>query len=320
MTASTSLSTMTIADSSFDGTVASTVHYRYAEVDNVKIFYREAGNSEMPTIVLLHGFAASSFMFRNLIPALADNYHVIAPDLPAFGFTEAPEKVEYPYTFSQLAKTIGQFTVQLNLSTYALMVHDYGAPVGWRLAVSHPERVTAIISQNGNAYEEGLGESWAPIQRYWREPTEQNRNALHDFPTQASIKWQYLEGVADKSSVSPDGYTLEGLQISRPGNADIQLDLVLDYTSNVEMYPAFQKYFREYQPPLLAVWGKNDPFFLPAGALAWKRDIPDADIRFYDTGHFALETHGSEIIPVIRKFLEKHLRPLKEASEEENIA
>lgn len=307
MTTSTSLSTMTTAVSSSDGAIASPVYYRYAEVDNMKIFYREAGNSERPTILLLHGFAASSFMFRDLIPALAESYHVIAPDLPAFGFTESPAKTDYPYTFSQLAKTIEQLTVQLNLNTYAMMVHDYGAPVGWRLALSHPERVTAIISQNGNAYEEGLGESWAPIQRYWHEPTEQNRNALHDFPTPASIKWQYLEGVSDKSSVSPDGYTLEGLQISRPGNADIQLDLLLDYASNVEMYPVFQKYFRDYQPPLLAVWGKNDPFFLPAGALAWKRDIPDADIRFYDTGHFALETHGSEIIPVIREFLNKNI-------------
>lgn len=307
MTTSTSLSTMTTAVSSSDGAIASPVHYRYAEVDNVKIFYREAGNSERPTILLLHGFAASSFMFRDLIPALAESYHVIAPDLPAFGFTESPATTDYPYTFSQLAKTIEQLTVQLNLNTYAMMVHDYGAPVGWRLALSHPERVTAIISQNGNAYEEGLGESWAPIQRYWHEPTEQNRNALHDFPTPASIKWQYLEGVSDKSSVSPDGYTLEGLQISRPGNADIQLDLLLHYASNVEMYPVFQKYFRDYQPPLLAVWGKNDPFFLPAGALAWKRDIPDADIRFYDTGHFALETHGREIISVIREFLNKNI-------------
>ena len=286
----------------------SVVHYRYEQVGDVKVFYREAGNPSAPTVLLLHGFAASSFMFRDLIPQLADRYHVIAPDLPAFGFTEAPARGEYAYTFTQLAKTIGQFTEQLKLDKYALMVHDYGAPVGWRLAVAHPDRVTAIISQNGNAYEEGLGDSWAPIQKYWHEPTQQNRNALKDFPTPASIKWQYLEGVTDKRSVSPDGYTLEGLQISRPGNADIQLDLVLDYASNVAMYPTFQAYFRKYQPPLLAVWGKNDPFFLPAGAEAWKRDLPKADIRFYDTGHFALETHGKEIIPVIREFLDKNIR------------
>lgn len=285
-----------------------TVHYRHEQVGDVKVFYREAGNPSAPTVLLLHGFAASSFMFRDLIPQLADRYHVIAPDLPAFGFTEAPARGQYAYTFSQLAQTIGQFTEQLKLERYALMVHDYGAPVGWRLAVAHPERVTAIISQNGNAYEEGLGAGWAPIQTYWREPTQAHRDALQDFPTPASIKWQYLEGVSDPSVVSPDGYTLEGLQISRPGNADIQLDLVLDYASNVAMYPKFQAYFREYQPPLLAVWGKHDPFFLPAGAEAWKRDLPKADIRFYDTGHFALETHGREIIPVIREFLDEHLK------------
>ncbi len=283
------------------------VHYRYEQVDNVRVFYREAGRPDAPTILLLHGFAASSFMFRDLIPHLAERYHVIAPDLPAFGFTEAPARGDYAYTFSQIAETIGQFAEQLSLHTYALMVHDYGAPVGWRLAIAHPQRVSAIISQNGNAYEEGLGEGWAPIQKYWREPTQQNRDALLDFPTPASIKWQYLEGVTDPSLVSPDGYTLEGLQILRPGNADIQLDLLLDYASNVAMYPAFQRYFREYQPPLLAVWGKNDPFFLPAGAEAWKRDLPEADILFYDTGHFALETHGEEIIPVIRKFLDKNI-------------
>ncbi|MBD8480151.1 alpha/beta hydrolase [Pseudomonas coleopterorum] len=285
-----------------------TVHYRHEQVGDVKVFYREAGNPSAPTVLLLHGFAASSFMFRDLIPQLADRYHVIAPDLPAFGFTEAPARGQYAYTFSQLAQTIGQFTEQLKLERYALMVHDYGAPVGWRLAVAHPERVTAIISQNGNAYEEGLGAGWAPIQTYWREPTQAHRDALQDFPTPASIKWQYLEGVSDPSVVSPDGYTLEGLQISRPGNADIQLDLVLDYASNVAMYPKFQAYFRQYQPPLLAVWGKHDPFFLPAGAEAWKRDLPKADIRFYDTGHFALETHGREIIPVIREFLDEHLK------------
>lgn len=307
MTSSKSIAATALTAPLHSGTAASRVYYRDEQVDNVKIFYREAGDPKAPTVLLLHGFAASSFMFRDLIPELADRYHVIAPDLPAFGFTEAPARGEYAYTFSQLARTIGQFTEQLKLNAYALMVHDYGAPVGWRLAVAHPERVTAIISQNGNAYEEGLGESWSPIQRYWHEPTQQNRNALDGFPTPASIKWQYLEGVADKSLVSPDGYTLEGLQILRPGMADIQLDLMLDYASNVAMYPVFQKYFREYQPPLLAVWGKNDPFFLPAGAEAWKRDLPSANIRFYDTGHFALETHGQEITPVIREFLDKNI-------------
>ncbi len=284
------------------------VHYRYKQAGDVNVFYREAGDASSPVLLMLHGFAGSSFMFRDLIAQLADRYHLIAPDLPAFGFTEAPEKGAYAYTFDQLAETIGRFTEALGLDTYALMVHDYGAPVGWRLAAAHPERVTAIISQNGNAYEEGLGEAWAPIQRYWRDPTPENRSALQEFPTPASIKWQYLEGVTDRSLVSPDGYTLEGLQVSRPGNAEIQLDLLLDYASNVKKYPAFQRYFREYQPPLLAVWGKHDPFFLAAGAEAWKRDLPKAEIHFYDTGHFALETHAKEIGLDVRDFLDRHVR------------
>lgn len=284
------------------------IHYRYQQAGDVNVFYREAGDPASPVLLLLHGFAGSSFMFRDLIPQLADRYHVIAPDLPAFGFTEAPARGEYAYTFAQLAETIGRFTEELHLNRYALLVHDYGAPVGWRLALAHPQRVTAIISQNGNAYEEGLGEAWAPIQQYWRDPTVENRNALSEFPTPAAIKWQYLEGVADQSLISPDGYSLEGMQVLRPGNAEIQLDLLLDYASNVEMYPQFQDYFRQYQPPLLAVWGKNDPFFMPAGAQAWKRDLPDAEIRFYDTGHFALETHAKEIGAAVRDFLDRHVR------------
>lgn len=285
-----------------------TICYRYKQAGNVKVFYREAGDPASPTLLMLHGFAGSSFMFRDLITQLADRYHLIAPDLPAFGFTEAPERGEYAYTFDQLAETIDQFTQELDLNTYALMVHDYGAPVGWRLALAHPERVTAIISQNGNAYEEGLGEAWTPIQTYWRDPTPENRRALSEFPTPASIKWQYLEGVPDQSLVSPDGYSLEGMQVLRPGNAEIQLDLLLDYASNVMMYPQFQRYFRENQPPLLAVWGKHDPFFMAAGAEAWKRDIPDAVINFYDTGHFALETHAKEIGIDVRDFLDRHIR------------
>ncbi|MBN3116485.1 alpha/beta hydrolase [Pectobacterium brasiliense] len=284
------------------------VHCRYELVGNVNIFYREAGKPSSPSILLLHGFAASSYMFRELIPALAENYHVIAPDLPSFGFTESPGSDEYDYTFDNLAKTIDRFTEQLKLPRYAIMVHDYGAPVGWRLATAHPDRITAIISQNGNAYEEGLAQGWDAIRRYWQSPTAENRAALHDFPTAASVKWQYLEGVSDTSLVSPDGYTLEGLHVSRPGNADIQLDLLLDYASNVQRYPEFQAYFREKQPPLLAVWGRHDPYFLPAGAEAWKRDIPHADIRFYDTGHFALETHASDIIPVIHAFLDGNIK------------
>lgn len=281
------------------------VHFRYEMVGDVKIFYREAGDPAAPTVLLLHGYAASSYMWRDLIAALADRYHVIAPDLPAFGFTESPARGKYSYTFANITKTIDQFTMQLKLERYALAVHDYGAPVAWRLALAHPSRVTAIVSQNGNAYEAGLANGWDPIKTYWKAPSLENRNALNGFPTPESIKWQYVEGVRDPSLVAPDGYTLEGLHVSRPGMADIQLDLLLDYASNVEMYPDFQGYFRTHQPPLLAVWGKNDPFFLPAGAEGWKRDIPKADVRFYDTGHFALETHGKEIIPVIRAFLDK---------------
>lgn len=287
---------------------ATQIHYRYQQSGDVNVFYREAGDPTAPVLLMLHGFAGSSFMFRDLIAQLAGRYHLIAPDLPAFGFTEAPARGEYAYTFDQLAKTIEQFTEALNLDSYALMVHDYGAPVGWRLALAHPQRVTALISQNGNAYEEGLGEAWAPIQKYWADPTSENRRALSDFPTPASIKWQYLEGVADQSLVSPDGYSLEGMQVLRPGNAEIQLDLLLDYASNVKMYPLFQQYFRQYQPPLLAVWGKNDPFFMAAGAEAWKRDLPEAEIHFYDTGHFALETHAKEIGVDVRNFLDRHVR------------
>lgn len=284
------------------------VHHRFEQVGDVKVFYREAGPRHAPTVLLLHGYAASSFMYRNLIPVLADGYRVIAPDLPGFGFTEAPARGQYDYTFDQLAKTIGQFTRQLELDRYAMQVFDYGAPVGWRLATEHPARISAIISQNGNAYEEGLGPGWAPIQKYWKDPSRANRDALREFATPASIRWQYLEGVPDQTLVAPDAIALESHLVSRPGNAEVQLDLLLDYASNVEKYPEFQAYFRKHQPPLLAVWGKNDPFFLPAGAEAWKRDIPGADVRFYDTGHLALETHGAEIGAVIRRFLDKNVK------------
>lgn len=284
------------------------VHHRFEQAGDVKVFYREAGPRDAPIVLLLHGYAASSFMYRNLIPLLADGYRVIAPDLPGFGFTEAPARGQYDYTFDQLAETIGQFTRQLGLDRYAMQVFDYGAPVGWRLAAEHPARISAIISQNGNAYEEGLGAGWAPIQKYWKDPSQANRDALREFATPASIRWQYLEGVPDQTLVAPDAIALEGHLVSRPGNADVQLDLLLDYASNVQKYPEFQAYFRKHQPPLLAVWGKNDPFFLPAGAEAWKRDIPGADVRFYDTGHLALETHGAEIGAVIRRFLDKNAK------------
>ncbi len=295
------------ADSAESGAGRSQIHHRFERVGDVNLFYREAGDPTAPTVLLLHGFAASSFMYRDLIAALSDCYHVVAPDLPSFGFTEAPERGKYSYTFDNIASTVNTFTEQLKLDRYAIVVHDYGAPVGWRLATAHPSRISAIVSQNGNAYEEGLAKGWDAIKRYWQAPTAENREALRDFPTAASVKWQYLEGVSDPSRVAPDGYTLEGLHVARPGNADIQLDLLLDYASNVRLYPQFQEYFRKHQPPLLAVWGKHDPYFLPAGAEAWQRDIPKAEVHFYDTGHFALETHAGEIIPVVRSFLQKNI-------------
>jgi len=283
-------------------------------VNGIKVFYREAGDPRSPAILLLHGFPASSFMYRNLIPLLADRYHVIAPDLPGFGFTEVPKSANYRYSFDDLAGTVDHFTQVIGLNRYALEVFDYGAPVGWRLAVAHPERITAIISQNGNAYEEGLSSGWNPIQRYWREPTNQNRSALRELLKPASVKWQYTYGVSDESLVAPESYTLDSALLARPGNDEIQLDLFLDYASNVKRYPQFQAYFRKWNPPMLAVWGKNDPFFLPAGAEAFKRDVPSAEVRFYDAGHFALETNGSEIAEEIHSFLDRNLsqiQPLK---------
>lgn len=284
------------------------VHYRYEQVDEVKVFYREAGSRDDPTVLLLHGFPTSSFMYRNLIPLLADRYHVVAPDLPGFGLTHAPEDGRYAYTFEQLSKTLERFTEQLHLDRYAIQVFDYGAPVGWRLAVAHPERITAIISQNGNAYEEGLSEGWQPIREYWRYPSPENRAAVRKFMTPAALKWQYTHGVDDESLIAPETYLFDATMMASPGSLDIQLDLILNYADNVAQYPEYQAYFRRYQPPLLAVWGRNDPFFLPAGAEAWKRDIPTAEVHFYDTGHFALETHATEIGTEIKDFLDRHLR------------
>jgi pimeloyl-ACP methyl ester carboxylesterase len=238
-----------------------------------------------------------------LIPELADNYHVVAPDLPGFGFSDAPDRSNYRYTFEQLAKTIAAFTQMIGLNRFAIYVFDYGAPVGFRLALAHPERITAIISQNGNAYEEGLSEGWNPIQKYWKEPTEQNRAALRTFLTPEATKSQYTFGVQDESLIAPEAYQLDSALLARPGNEEIQLDLFLDYASNVALYPKFQEYFRTSRPPLLAVWGNNDPFFVPAGAQAYRRDIPNAKIQFLDTGHFALETHAVEIASAMKEFL-----------------
>jgi pimeloyl-ACP methyl ester carboxylesterase len=288
--------------------------YRSAIADGSKIFYREAGASTSPAILLLHGFPTSSHMFRNLIPALAGRYHVVAPDLSGFGFSDAPDRKEFRYTFDHLAKVIDSFTGAIGLSRYAIYVFDYGAPVGFRLALAHPERITAIISQNGNAYEEGLSQGWNPIQKYWKEPTGKNRAALREFLTPEATRSQYLSGVADEALVAPEAYTLDSTLMTRPGNDEIQLDLFLDYASNVALYPKFQEYFRTHRPPLLAVWGKNDPFFLPAGAEAFKRDNREAEVHFYDTGHFALETHHQEIADAIGEFLQRRLTPQASAA------
>jgi len=284
------------------------ISYKHAIVDGTKIFYREAGNNQAPVIVLLHGFPTSSHMFRNLIPALARRYHVVAPDLPGFGFSDAPDRQQFRYTFAHLAEVIGKFTEVIGLESFAIYIFDYGAPVGLRVALAHPERITAIISQNGNAYEEGLSEGWNPIQKYWKEPTAENRAALREFLTPAATRWQYLHGVEDETRVAPESYTLDSALLGRPGNDEIQLDLFLDYASNVALYPKFQEYFRTRRPPLLAVWGTKDPFFLPPGAEAFRRDNPDAEVRFFDTGHFALETHAGEIGEAIGEFLERRLR------------
>jgi len=283
------------------------IRYQHASVDGLKIFYREAGGADSPVVLLLHGFPTSSHMFRNLIPALADRFHVIAPDLPGFGFSDAPEREQFRYTFDNLAKAVDGFTQTLNLQRYAIYIFDYGAPVGLRLAFANPERVTAIISQNGNSYEEGLSQGWNPIQQYWKEPIEANRAALREFLKPETTKWQYVHGVADASLVAPESYTLDSALLARPGNDEIQLDLFLDYASNVALYPKFQRYFRTHQPSLLAVWGKNDPFFLPPGAEAFKRDNRNAEVQFFDTGHFALETHVAEIAATIRDFLNRKL-------------
>jgi pimeloyl-ACP methyl ester carboxylesterase len=275
------------------------------EADGMTVFYREAGPADAPVVLLLHGFPTSSFQYRELIPRLADRYRVIAPDLPGFGFTDVPAKRNYKYSFDALAKTIIAFTDALHLQRYALYVFDYGAPTGFRLAMAHPERVTAIVSQNGNAYEEGLGDAWAPIRRYWSDPSPANRGVVRQALSPEGLRSQYTAGVPDPDMIAPEGYTLDAAMIARPGNMDIQLDLFLDYANNVKLYPAFQEYFRKSKPPLLAIWGRHDPFFIPPGAEAYKRDIPNATVQFLDTGHFALETHVEEIASAMRQFLAK---------------
>jgi pimeloyl-ACP methyl ester carboxylesterase len=276
------------------------IKYRTADVDGFKIFYREAGEAGAPKLLLLHGFPTAGHMFRDLIPHLADRFHIIAPDLPGFGNSDLPGR---GYTFDRIAEKIDRFTETVGFDRYAVYVFDYGAPTGFRLAVRHSDRITAIISQNGNAYEEGLSEGWTPIRAYWQDASPANREALRAFLKPETTVWQYTHGVPDATKVSPDGYSLDNHYLARPGADEVQLDLFGDYKSNVALYPTFQTYFRNHKPPLLAVWGKNDPFFLPPGAEAFKRDIPAAVVRFFDTGHFALETHATEIAAAIRDFL-----------------
>ena len=283
----------------------SIANYRSIDVDGYEVFYREAGDHSKPTLLLLHGFPTSSHMFRDLLPRLTDRFHLVAPDLPGFGRSALPPREAFRYSFAKLADVIDRFTEVVGLDRFALYIFDYGAPVGLRLASKHPERITAIISQNGNAYEEGLSDGWNPIQRYWRDPDDANRQALRALLSPDSIQWQYEHGVPDLARLSPDGYALDAWYTQRPGVDDIQLDLFGDYASNVVLYPSFQAYLREHQPRFLAIWGRNDPFFLPAGAEAYRRDLPNAEIRFLDTGHFALETHLEEIAAAIGAFLSR---------------
>jgi pimeloyl-ACP methyl ester carboxylesterase len=280
-----------------------TIRYRAADVNGLRISYREAGRTDAPTLLLLHGFPTAGHMFRDLIPLLADSFHLVAPDLPGFGQSDLPPRDKFKYSFENLADVIDRFTDVVGLKRFAIYIFDYGAPVGLRIARKHPERISAIVSQNGNAYEEGLSDGWNPIRAYWENPSQANRDALRVFLKPETTVWQYTHGVSDATMVSPDGYSLDIFYLTRPGADEAQLDLFGDYKSNVALYPTFQKYFRDHKPPLLAVWGKNDPFFLPAGAEAFKRDIPSALVRFFDTGHFALETHAVEIASVIRDFL-----------------
>ena len=280
-----------------------TVTYRNVDVDDIGVFYREAGPKDAATILLLHGFPTAGHMFRDLIPLLSDRFRLVAPDLPGFGKSDMPAPDTFTYTFENIANVIDRFTEIIGLPRFAMYVFDYGAPVGFRLAARHPDRINAIISQNGNAYEEGLSDGWTPIRAYWQEPSLANREALRSFLAPDTTRWQYTHGVPDVTAISPDGYSLDNFYLARPGADEVQLDLFGDYKSNVALYPTFQEYFRKHKPRFLATWGKNDPFFLPAGAEAFRRDIPGAQVHFFDTGHFALETHANEIAALIRDFL-----------------
>lgn len=284
-----------------------TIRFNTADVDGLKLFYREAGDASRPAVLLLHGFPSASHMFRDLIPELAAHYHVIAPDLPGFGMTEQPARDRFDYTFENITNVVDRFTEVLGLTRFAIYVFDYGAPVGFRLAVKHPERITAIVTQNGNTYLEGVSDAFAPVMAYWNEPIQANRDALRGLLAPETTLFQYTHGVDDPARVSPDGRNLDDFYLSRNGNDEIQLDLLLDYQTNVALYDTIQAYLRAHQPPVLAIWGKNDPFFIPSGAEAFKRDVPTAEVRFVESGHFALETHAVEIGAAMRAFLARHV-------------
>jgi pimeloyl-ACP methyl ester carboxylesterase len=280
-------------------------HYQKIKVNGLNIFYREAGQKDAPVVLLMHGYPTSSFMFRNLIPILSKKYHVIAPDMPGFGFSDAPASKDYLYSFDNLAHTMQGFIDELSLKRFAIYVFDYGAPVGFRLVTANPEKVTGIISQDGNAYEAGLSAGWNPVQKYWQHPTQTHRDHLRQFLTLKGTTFQYREGVTDQTLIAPETILLDQYFLNRPGNVEIQLDLLKDYANNVKLYPSWQAYFRKFKPPILAVWGDKDPYFLPAGAEGYKQDVPSATVKFYDTGHFALETHCKEIAQDILTFLAK---------------
>jgi pimeloyl-ACP methyl ester carboxylesterase len=287
---------------------ARTVAHRTVTIDGLDIFYREAGPPEAPTVLLLHGFPTSSHMFRHLIPALADAFHLVAPDYPGFGYSSAPPVDQFAYTFDHLADVIEQFTAQLGLTRYTIYVQDYGAPVGYRLAVKHPERVTGLVVQNGNAYEEGLDHDfWQPLKAYWQDRTDQNAAPLRGFLTLDGTKWQYTHGVRHVEAISPDTWTLDQARLDRPGNQDIQLALFYDYRTNAPLYPTWHAYFRQHQPPTLIVWGKHDKIFPAEGAHPYKRDLQTLEFHLLDTGHFALEEDGDRIASLMRDFLRKHL-------------
>ncbi|MDC7742576.1 MULTISPECIES: alpha/beta fold hydrolase [Rhizobium] len=287
-----------------------TVHYRSAKIQGLNVFYREAGPADAPVVLLLHGFPTSSHMFRNLIPQLADRYHVIAPDFPGFGQSDAPDHQDFKYGFGAYADIVDELVSGIGAQSYAMYVMDYGAPVGYRLALKHPDRVTALIIQNGNAYDEGLRELWEPIKAYWADGSSTHRDALSGLVTLEATKFLYTDGVSDVSRISPDNWVQDQALLDRPGNKDIQMDLFYDHRTNVPLYPAFQKYFRDRQPPTLIVWGKNDKVFSEEGARAYLRDLPKAEIHLLDTGHFALEDKLDEMVPLIRGFLDRELAKL----------